>query len=549
MDADDHISSSSSNSPKPHRKTWHWVAFSVLLSIAVLAIIFQILITRATPIIKGRVVETLGTRFNGKVELDTLTVTVLHGLDVTGGGLRIFAPDDVVAAGAKAPLIAIDQFSFHAGYLGLLFKPMHVGSVHVRGLAVNVPPREIRHSASSNPPRRGKTKIEVDEILCDDSRLVIGTLKPDKDPKLFELRHIVLHDVGPNAPWPYDAVLTNAVPRGDIHATGTFGPWNTEDPGDSAVTGKYLFDHADLDTIKGIGGVLHSTGTFSGQLDRIAVQGTADVPDFSLDTAHHPMPLATTFSAIVDGTTGDTYLQPVNAKLGESTFTCKGAIINVKGRGHIIDLDVDVPAGRIEDFLRLAVKTDPPVMTGTISTKAKLHIRPGKESVPQKLAMKGSFTVQKIHFTNPQVEDKVDMLSLRARARPEEAKRGAPDVNSRMSGTFNMRDGTLSFRDLTYTLPGIHVGLVGEYSMDGKKFEFTGEVRTEAKLSQMVASAWKSILLKPIDPFFRKDGAGAQIPVKISGTKGSPHFGLNLFGKSDSEPKAKTRKSANQPDH
>jgi hypothetical protein len=47
----------------------------------------------------------------------------------------------------------------------------------------------------------------------------------------------------------------------------------------------------------------------------------------------------------------------------------------------------------------------------------------------------------------------------------------------------------------------------------------------------MVASKWKSLLLKPVDPFFKKDGAGAEIPVKVTGTKGSPKFGLNLHHK------------------
>ena len=81
------------------------------------------------------------------------------------------------------------------------------------------------------------------------------------------------------------------MPKGDIHAVGTFGPWNTETPGDSTVTGKYTFQHADLNTIKGIGGTLHSVGEFTGRLDRIEVHGTADVPNFSLDTANHPVPL------------------------------------------------------------------------------------------------------------------------------------------------------------------------------------------------------------------------------------------------------------------
>ena len=375
---------------------------------------------------------------------------------------------------------------------------------------------------------RGKVKILVDEFICDDSQLVIGTDKPDKDPKVFALQHIVLKEVGPNAPLRYDATLVNAIPKGDIHAVGTFGPWNTETPGESTVTGKYTFQHADLNTIKGIGGILHSAGDFTGRLDRIEVQGIADVPDFTLDTANHPVPLHTQFSAIVDGTTGDTYLQPVNAKLGVSEFSCQGAVVNIKGQGHTIDLDVDVPAGHIQDFLQLAVKTQPVVMTGVLTMKTKLHIRPGKESVTQKLGLKGTFALEQIHFTNPEVQDKVDMLSLRAEGHPKDAKPGAEDVTSRMTGRFLMGDGKLTLDDLHYVLPGATVQLAGVYSLDGKKFDFTGKVRTQAKLSQMVASRWKGWALKVADPFFHKHGAGAEIPVKVTGTNTAPKFGLNL---------------------
>jgi hypothetical protein len=486
------------------------------------------MLKRAEPILKGRVIETLRARFDSRVELDTLQVSLIKGLAVSGRGLRIFPPDDVVAAGAKDPLIEIQQFEFHAGLIGLFLKPTHVRTAHVQGLAINIPPRSMRAQAGSKTRHRDKIKIVVDQIVFDDSQLVIGTNKPDKDPKFFELKHIVLNNVSPNSPSSYEALLTNAIPKGEIHAVGTFGPWDTESPGDSTVTGKYTFQHADLNTIKGIGGMLHSVGDFTGRLNRIEVHGTADVPDFSLDTANHPVPLHTQFSAIVDGTTGDTYLQPVEAKLAKTRFSCSGAVVNVKGQGHTIDLDVDVPAGRIQDFLELAVKTQPVVMTGVLAMKTKLRIRPGKESVTQKLEMKGDFTLKQIHFTNPDLQDKVDMLSLRAEGRPKEAKPGAEDVDSHMTGKFQMGDGKLNLEDLNYALPGATVRLAGVYTLDGRKFDFTGKVRTKAKLSQMVASRWKSWTLKVADPFFHKNGAGAEIPVKVTGTNTAPKFGLDI---------------------
>jgi hypothetical protein len=499
--------------------------------VATLVIIAEIVLRHAGPILKGRVIETLNTRFESKVELDKLDVSLLHGLQVSGEGLRIYPPDDVIAAGARDPLIAVQHFDFRAGVAGLFIKPMHVDSVHVTGLAIHIPPREYRQQAGRQKKRRGKIKIIVSEILCDDSQLIIGTAKPGKDPKVFDLKHIIMHDFGSNDSWPYDATLTNAIPSGDIHAIGSFGPWNLESPGDSPVDGDYTFNNADLGTIRGIGGILTSTGKFSGQLNRITVDGTTDTPAFTLDTANHPVPLRTRFHAVVDGTTGDTALDPVAATLGSSQFTCSGSVINIKGKGHLIDLDIDIPAGQIRDFLNLAVKTQPPIMSGSLNMKAKLNIPPGTQSVTQKIGVRGQFVLTRIHFSSPQMEDKVDMLSLRAQGRPGEAHPGAPDVHSQIRGSFNLKSGRMDFSQLNYTLPGATINLAGQYTLDGKKFDFTGKVRTDAKLSQMTSTWWKSLMLKGVDPFFHKHGAGAEIPVKITGTNTAPKFGLNLGAK------------------
>lgn len=505
---------------------------------AALAVVVNVMIRRAGPILKGRVVETLSARFKSRVELNSLDVSVLRGLEVSGEGLRIYPPDGVVAAGANQPLIAIDHFSFHSGITGLFLEPMHVGAVKVDGLQINIPPREMRQQASqrqasqSSRKRFGKIKIVVDEIVCDHSQLIIGTAKPDKDPKVFELRHIVMHDVGPTAPWQYDATLTNAIPRGEIHAVGTFGPWRTDSPGDSSVTGHYTFDHADLNTIRGLGGILSSVGDFKGQLDNIVVDGTTETPNFSLDTSNHPVPLHTQFHAVVDGISGDTRLEPVTAKLRNSSFTTSGTVINVKGKGHIIQMDVDIPQGHVQDFLDLAVKTVPPVMTGFISTKTKLKIRPGKERVAEKLSFQGKFTLANIHFTNPEVQDKVDMLSLRAQGKPKEARPGAEDVKSRMTGVFSLNQGVIQFANLDYVLPGAQVNLEGAYSLDGQQFDFHGKVLTSVSLSKMVDSRLLSFVLKAASPFFRRKGGGAEIPVRITGTKSKPKFGLDLFNRS-----------------
>ena len=486
------------------------------------------------PRLKERVLESLRREFGGRVFLDRFAISVGDGLQVAGGGLRIYATQDI--SGGATPLISIKRFDLKTTWRKAFSDPLHVGLVYVHGLAINLPPPAARKHPLMRTANFRKGVLHIDRMLCDDSSLTINSANPAKTPKLFLLKRIALQNVGEGLPSPFQALLTNAVPVGEIHSSGTFGPWDRDAPADSNIAGTYVFDHADLYPIKGIGGILRSAGTYSGPLDRITVHGKADVPDFSLDTAKRALPLATEFSAVVDGTSGDTYLNTVGARLGNSDFTCQGSVVHEKGKGHTIDLDVEVPGGRIQDFLALSIKTWPTVMTGVVEVRSHLHIPPGKESVTQKLQMTGSFSLTQIHFSNPKVEDKVDMLSLRASGEPQLAKPGATDVHSRMTGTFNLKDGEVVFRDLDYTLPGADISLAGRYSMDGETYDFTGKARTKAEISQMVDSKWKRLLLKPIDPFFRKPGAGAEIPIKISGTRGDPHFGLR-FGKQEDDPK------------
>ncbi len=159
------------------RRGWRWAIWITLVSVLVLLVVGEVIIRRAGPILKGRVIETLSRRFDSQVELDDLQVSILRGLQVSGKGLRIFPPDDVVAAGAKNPLIAVQDFNFHAGLIGLFLKPMHVGVVHVQGLAISIPPRPMREQGAKKSRHQGKIKIVVDEIVCNDSRLVIDNGK------------------------------------------------------------------------------------------------------------------------------------------------------------------------------------------------------------------------------------------------------------------------------------------------------------------------------------------------------------------------------------
>jgi hypothetical protein len=56
-----------------------------------------------------------------------------------------------------------------------------------------------------------------------------------------------------------------------------------------------------------------------------------------------------------------------------------------------------------------------------------------------------------------------------------------------------------------------------------------GILLVDAKLSQTI-TGFKSFLLKPFDPFFRKNGVTV-LPIKVTGTRAQPEFGLEFHRK------------------
>ena len=496
-----------------------------------------ILIFNARPILRARVVETLSARFNSKVELDAFDVSMVKGFQVSGEGLRLFGDGDPNnhEPGVQ-PLIDVGEFRFRMGILDFLRAPMHVKTVYVKGLQLNLPPREQRAQMKNIGPEGGKIKILVDSFVCDEAQLIINTLRPGKLPLEFDIKSLNMTSIGPEGQMHFDADLTNPKPVGNVLSSGWFGPWQADSPRDTPVSGSYSFNHADLGTINGIGGILSSTGEYGGTLDNIVVDGKTDTPDFRIATSGRTVPLHTEFHAIVDGTSGDTYLQPVKAKILNSWVVANGSVVRTKEPNrHRVELDVVIEKGKIEDLLKLAVRTDPPIMTGLVHLKTKFDLPPGEPDFPKRLRLAGNFQVSEAHFTNEKLQGKVDSLSMRSQGKPQLARDNIPDnVHSDLKGTFGLDNGLLAFSQLEFRVPGTRVNLTGTYSLDGSQIDFHGKARLDAKLSHTV-TGWKSILLKPADPFFSKNGAGTELPVKVTGMKSEPHFGSDFGHKDDNK--------------
>jgi hypothetical protein len=515
----------------PAAKRGHWwriVLFCAIGCIAGLAIVAAVIANRFQPVARDYFITTLRNRYHSDVALGDLQISLYPTVHATGENLVLWFHGDHTAT----PMVKIRRFTLDASFINFFRTPKHIGRLTLEGLELHPPPRNGAPAlTSSDQSSAGKKQNQsipfiLDVVEANGARLEITPKDPKKQPLIFDIRELNLNTVGKGQPMTFHALLTNPKPTGLIHADGSFGPWDVDTPVETPLSGRYTFSNADLSDFKGIAGTLSSAGKFAGPLDRIEVHGVADVPNFSLSTGEHPVPLHTDFDATVDGSNGNTDLHPVHARLANSRFDVSGSIERGALESHKTIL-LNAEAGdnaRLEDFLRLAIKGPRSPMTGAIRFRTKVKIPPGETEVIDRLDLDGDFALSGVKFTSADVQNKLAGLSHRAQGDPENHD---PDVASEFQGAFRLHNGNLALPNLQFTLPGAHIALQGTYAVRSGTIDLHGDARLDAKVSQMT-SGIVSKLLKPIDPLFRRDGAGAVIPFVISGTRGDPSFKLDI---------------------
>jgi hypothetical protein len=527
-------------------KLVRWTVVAALGLVVGLAI--AVSVASRTPTLRKLVIQTLADRLDSEVELGAFSVDTFPSVHVTGAGLVIRHKNrhDV------PPLVSVDAFVIDGGLFGLLTRPRRFHTVTVTGLHINIPPGGFKNdesyesaaadrqqlpagttSAEPQDDGSGPGAIVVDRLVAENAELVLIPRRVGKEPKVFHVHHLTLEPLGKGRVMSYKATLTNPLPKGQIGTTGTFGPWHREDPGSTPLTGRYGFDNVDLSTVKGIGGHLTSTGKFSGHLDRIDVSGETRTPDFFVNEAGNPVPLETKFEAVVDGTDGDTYLNAVAASFLQTSMDVRGAVVGAEGRkGKTVKLHVKIKDGRIEDILRLAVRGEEPLMLGRTALEADMNLPAGPGDVMERLQVAGHLDVAEARFSDSSVQARVSNMSERARGLdPEEVRQ---NVASHLRAKFTLARGVLGLQDVLFQMPGATMQMAGKYGLFSEMMEFDGTVRMQATISEAAGGGFRGILLKAIDPIFRKKGAGAVLPIRIRGTRKDPHVGLDVkrvFGK------------------
>lgn len=531
--------------PRARGRRWgRLLAITAIVALA-LAVIGAVAIGPwLSGIASRRLVEAMERRFDSRVSIERLDVQLVPYPRASGDELTITPTTRPEEA---PPLIRVRRFTVSAGYLGFFRSPIRVGHVDVDGAEIIILPDdeddEERREASTAAPPKGEGEAEtteqgesagyrvhVNRIDVRDIQLRLVPRKAHKSDRVFDIAHVSLRPVRRDAPLEYEATLVNPLPRGNIIAAGSFGPWSADDPGETPVSGRFTFTGADLGTIDGLRGTLEADGEFTGHLERIAVRGRTRTPEFGLTISDQVLPLDTTFAATVDGTNGDTLLHDVQARLGQTPISVSGAVTDdEKGlKGRQVKVSAKVSRGRIEDLLRLAMKGATPAMRGEVAMDTRVFIPAGKGDVVRKIQIDAKVSIAQARFTENRVQRKLNEFSARASGEAERAKDAAagPAVASALTANATVRDGTVRLAPVTFRIDGAVVRLDGTYGLESEAIDLRGAATLDAKLSQ-TTTGWKSWLLKLADPLFRRKGQSV-LPISVSGTAEDPKVGLDV---------------------
>jgi hypothetical protein len=518
-----------SSSPVTKRRRVVIVALIAAGTLIPVGIIAAARIPFSSDILRNRLIDVLEQRLNVDAELDSLTLRFHPSLRAVGKGLVLRSK----TRSGVPPLIEVSEFTVDANLSGLWNH--HVTFVKLDGLRIQIPPDDGSVAANDTP--RASTsghsthsqywkQIVINDVDAPDAKLIILRGDASKPPRTWSLHRLHIQHVGFDSRMPFETTLTNAVPPGEINAGGTFGPWQIEEPGRTALNGEFTFDDADLSVFNGVRGTLAAAGNFGGTLNRIDVTGHTETPDFMVNTGGHAVPLTTSYHAVVDATNGNTTLDPVNAKFLSTSVTARGGVYEEpSGKGRVIRLNLSIERGQLEDIMRLAVPAPRAPMNGILRLKTSFVIPPGPSDIVDKLQLDGHFSIERGKFSDADVQKRVNELSRRASARTAEEPT-ARAVGSNFDGRFTLGNGRLALPTVTFDVPGALVELHGQYGMKREDIAFDGKLYMDAKISQTVTGV-KSLLLKVVDPWFRRNGKTV-LPLKISGSRADPKFGVDV---------------------
>ena len=454
--------------------------------------------------------------------------------EVSGGQVRIghfqktFFPHpgcvatDVVMARAdasKPPLITLQTLTINGSYGALLVLSKRLSEVDTEGMHLR-----IQRGKGSTGTGNSVGNTSIGKFVARNMTLEFLPEEAGDKSYILPVHALTLSPASETSAMNFETSLRIPRPDGEVTAKGSFGPWKTGDAFHTPVSGNYHFDHADLGTFHGLGGILESDGKFDGTIASIAVQGSTGVADFEIKGTGHKVRLISDFQANVDGSNGNVRLDGVKSGLLRTEIDSAGTVASsMPAADKLVSLNMTVTGGRIQDLMRL-VSSGQPGLNGIVNLRFQVALPAGDQPFLQRLRINGDMGVGDARFTSPATQQGLERIS--ANATPEVVD--PADVVSNLKGHVSTANGVATLTGLTFNVPGASANMHGTYQLITHQLDLHGSVQLAEKISQTTTGV-KSFLLKALDPIFRKKRQPviSVVPIKITGQAGDISIGLD----------------------
>ena len=516
------------------RRLWHLVSWFTALSIV---LIIGFLASAHWPyryrVIKPMLQEVLGAR---------VAIAHYHRTYFPNPG---FMATEITLDRNPTPgvptLGTIRSIFVQGNWLDLVMFRERVRKVDITGMHLIIPAPGSAASKKDFPPGSSSSfsgpDTFIDELRIHDSTLDV--IRAEGGTYTFPISMLTIRKLQKGRELFYSVDMDNARPRGHILSQGSFGPLNPRDLGATPLSGQFTFGQVNLHDIGDISGTSISKGSFQGNLARIQAEATVFTPDFAVDNGK-PTPITTSAHCTINALNGNVMLDAIDTKSGSTIIHMQGGIA---GSPKVIDVDIDVVAGRTQDILRPFIRVDSPI-AGVVWLKSHAHVDAAGNGVPflDRLHVDGSFDVPAERLTDRKSEQELSAFSQRAqknqpfKAGPAAdsgsgggAQSDTADVVSSLKGRARIERGSVTTNRLEFQMPGSSMDLHGTFNLHDGSAHLVGNLQMQSNVSN-AATGFKSFLLKPLIPFFKKKKAGAVIPIAVNGKPGNYQVSQDVLG-------------------
>jgi len=426
------------------------------------------------------------------------------------------------------PLAMVKRMTVAGQWGMLLFHPHLLYQIRLEGLHVQIPPPGTRARGmdfDNGVVDTSQSKMRIETIVADGTTL--DFLRRGDAPIRFEFPALQIHDLEAGRPMHFTTRVEMPGPRGTVEASGLIGPFRTSNYGTTPMSGGYTVKSMDLSRLQGLSGHTEGQGRFEGTFSRVAVMGKAAIPDFRAAAAH-TVRMDAEYHITVDCTNADVEIDNAVVRTGRSVISASGS---VAGSPKKVAVTVAAQGAEVGDLLKIVEEAEPQV-AGDVNFRAAVEFVAGPDRFLKRLQLKGDVDVEKMRFVKAGTQETVDAFSARVRKDPPgDAKSDAGDpaevmLTARSDTHFD--HGIAYFPSIHASVPGVDAHLHGTFDLLDTNIHLTGTVALEKGISHAV-TGWKSVLLKPLSPFFKKKDAGAVVPIAVTGTAKKPKLGADLL--------------------